>query len=215
MAALFKFVQRVVNTETQGLANDLETKKPPVQSVLLVLPKTNPDCINYPVCYRCGPPAAPERPFVVRVGEHDVTLQWYNPMFDGVPAKKYKIYMRNVSRCFNEWHPIAHSRDIETQKFTIRNLPAGVQCTFRVRGFNNGGWGMYSEETAMICPGEDQIPIPNHVRWKKLTMGGTLAIIDRLKLYPDHRHEYITGLRKILAFAMQNNGFHKGEYINK
>lgn len=77
------------------------------QCPVLVVPLENAAAAQNPVCYRVGPPTQPERPFIVVVGLHEVTLQWYNPLFDGVQASKYRIFMRNVSRCFNEWRPIS------------------------------------------------------------------------------------------------------------
>lgn len=207
---LFEYVKESVAKECGSMAADASTKQQPNQSVVLVLPKGNYDAINNPIFYRCGPPSAPERPFVVRIGRHDVTLQWYDPLFDGVPPSLYRIYMKNVSRCFNQWSPIDYKGVVRTTKFTIKDLPAGVHCAFRICGFNNGGWGLPSEETPLICPGEEYTPLPHNVRWRKLSLGGPLAVIDRLQYYPDHRHEYITGLRKVLIFAQKMDGFHKG-----
>jgi len=95
-------------------------------------------------------------------------------------------------------------------KYKVRDLPSGVQCTFRIEGYNNGGWGQPSEETPFITPGEEFSPLPFMKRWTKLSLGGPLAIIDRLNLYPNHRDDYITGLAKISGFAARSNGFHKG-----
>jgi hypothetical protein len=55
---------------------------------------------SYPVCFTCGPPAAPDKPFVVDVGTTTVTIQWVNPMFDGVAPVKYHLYMRSNTRNF-------------------------------------------------------------------------------------------------------------------
>ena len=82
---LFEHVKNSVAEECLTLAVDVTTKQQPHQSVVLVLPKDNYNAINNPIFYRCGPPSAPERPFVVKTGRHDVTLQWYDPLFDGVP----------------------------------------------------------------------------------------------------------------------------------
>ena len=206
----FEQIQLTIKNEIGRIAAEASTGAVPHQSVVLVVPKSNPSVVNNPICYRCGPPTAPERPFIVRVGRNEVTLQWYNPLFDGIAAMKYKIYMRNVSRCFCDWHPIAYRFDITKMKYTVKNLPSGVSCAFRITGYNNGGWGLPSEETPMITPGEEFDPLPQATRWRKLMLGGPLAVLDRLALYPDHRHEHSAGLHKLLAFAMKTNGFHKG-----
>jgi hypothetical protein len=95
-------------------------------------------------------------------------------------------------------------------KYKVRDLPSGVPCTFRIAGYNNGGWGQPSEETPFITPGEEYSPLPFLKKWTKLSLGGPLAVLDRLNLYPNHRDEYITGLAKISGFASRSNGFHKG-----
>lgn len=105
---------------------------------------------------------------------------------------------------------VAYNGDITKMKYKVRDLPSGVACTFRIEGYNNGGWGHPSEETPFITPGEEFSPLPFLKKWTKLSLGGPLAVIDRLKTYPNHRDEYITGLGKISSFAARSNGFHKG-----
>ena len=97
-------------------------------------------------------------------------------------------------------------------KYKIRDLPSGVPCTFRITGYNNGGWGMPSEETPFITPGEEYNPLPTLKKWSKLSLGGPLAIIDRMQLYPNHRDEQVAGLKKVYSFAMKSGGFHKGSF---
>jgi hypothetical protein len=113
--ALYDFVKRAMDKELAEIAaadaadNALHPghhHRGKHQSPVLVVPLASTNANLNPVCYRVGPPTQPERPFIVVVGRNEVTLQWYNPLFDGVPAQKYRIFMRNVSRCFNEWRPI-------------------------------------------------------------------------------------------------------------
>lgn len=163
--------------------------------------------ISSVICYRCGPPAPPQRPYIVRVGQHDVTLEWYNPPFDGVKPFKYRLQMQNVTRNFHHWEEVYYPGEIRKSKFIVRNLPMGIACQFRVCAFNNGGWGKYSEPTAYVTPGEENAVLPDHLRWKRLTQGGPLAILDRMELYPKHRNELHEGLKKLLAFGLCNSGF--------
>lgn len=110
--ALYDFVKKAVDKELEEIAaadNQLHPghhHKGKHQSPVLIVPLNSTNVAQNPVCYRIGPPTQPERPFIVLVGRNEVTLQWYNPLFDGVPAEKYRIFMRNVSRCFNVWRPI-------------------------------------------------------------------------------------------------------------
>lgn len=49
--------------ELSKLAAD-SSGNPLVQSPILLVPKKYPSAANNPICFRCGPPAAPERPYV-------------------------------------------------------------------------------------------------------------------------------------------------------
>lgn len=113
------------------------------------------------------------------------------PPFDGIAPSRYEIYMKNVSRTYSDWRPINYSGIINYNKFLIRDLPSGVPCQFRVRAYNNGGWGAQSEPTLLTTPGEQFVPMSSKMRWKRLNMGGVLMILDRLRLYPYHRLEYV------------------------
>jgi hypothetical protein len=140
-------------------------------------------------------------------------LIWYNPPFDGVPAANYKLYMRNVSRNFNNWSEIdiPHPGTIAKNEFLVRNLPPGIQCQFKVSASNNGGWGQLSEPSAMITPGSEQTPISTAKRKTRLILGGPLAILDRLQLYPKHREEHVWGLSRLVTCGILNNGFKKSQ----
>lgn len=122
--------------------------------------------------------------------------------------------MFNVSRTFKTWRPIEYSNDICTTRFLVRNLPMGVPCQFKVAAYNNGGWGELSEESLLAIPGEEQTPLSAALRWKRLTMGGPISLMDRLDFYPKHRMEHVDGLQKILQFALQT-GLKKGTIANR
>eukprot|EP01033_Poteriospumella_lacustris_P007967 gene7967-5733_t len=59
--------------------------------------------LTHRLYFRCGPPPAPERPFITFVTPHTVSLTWYNPPFDGIAPLYYRLQMENVSRNFHEW----------------------------------------------------------------------------------------------------------------
>ena len=43
--------------------------------------------------------------------------------------------------------------DILKTRFLIRNLPMGIACQFKVSGYNNAGWGEFSDHTSYVVPG--------------------------------------------------------------
>jgi hypothetical protein len=154
-------------------------------------------------------------------------LEWYNPSFDGVAPLKYEVSVFfSISRKMhkdksasssdgtddkeNRWVAVYYPGDIIKNSFLVRNLTMGVPVQFRVRAYNHGGWGSHSAETILVIPGEEEQPISDYLRWRKLTKGGALAILDRLDKYPDERHEHIGGLHKLCVFAQKDGGFSKG-----
>ncbi|KAJ1439130.1 hypothetical protein B484DRAFT_391978, partial [Ochromonadaceae sp. CCMP2298] len=156
---------------------------------------------DQPVFYRCGPPTAPEQPYIVRMGDTEVVLEWYNPSFDGVPASRYKVAMRNVTRNFSAWSDLHYPGDITHTRFRVRDLPMGVACQFRVAGGNSAGWGDYSEATTMVTPGEQCEVLPQALKWRRLRAGGVLAVLDRLERYGVYRDEHLVGLRMLLGWG--------------
>lgn len=179
------------------------------QSPVLFIPTNNPKSGKNPVCFRCGPPAAPEKPYIVRTGINDIALEWYDQPFDGIPPFKYSVEMRSKTRVFYQWQVAPSPGDITTTTFIVRDLPSGVAVQFRVRGFNNGGWSQYSEPTQPVTPGDSLTPMPTSGRWRRVVQGGSLAIIDVLLSRPMNRGEHIIGLRKLLALVTEECGFKK------
>ena len=179
------------------------------QSPIIIVPRGKEHLVDNPVAFRCGPPPAPERPFVVKVGYDQVLLEWFNPPFDGVPPIKYIIFMRNNTRIYHKWTPITYNGTITWSKFLVKNLVPGIPCQFRVQSMNNGGWGMFSEATFMCFPGEMQQPLSSLKRWKKIELGGVMAILDRLTAHPYQRLEHVTGLGKIVSHGLKMRGFKK------
>lgn len=180
------------------------------QNPLLFVPRNNAKAAKNPICIRCGPPAAPDKPFVVRTGTNEVLLEWYFPEFEGVKPRMYQIEMRNNSRVFNSWKPINYTPEIRLTRFLVRDLPSGVACRFRVSAFNNGGWSRDSKETGNVIPGEELTPLQTAGRWRKIGLGGPMAILDKMRLGPLDRLENILGLKRLSAFAQKGNGFAKG-----
>jgi len=179
------------------------------QSPVLFIPANNPKSGKNPICFRCGPPAAPEKPYIVRTGVNDIALEWYDQPFDGNSAYKYSVEMRSKTRVFYQWQVAPSPGDINTTSFIVRDLPSGVAVQFRVRGFNNGGWSQYSEPTQPVTPGDWLAPMPTSGRWRRVVQGGSMAIIDVLLSRPMNRGEHIIGLRKLLANATEECGFKK------
>eukprot|EP01034_Spumella_vulgaris_P026936 gene26936-33587_t len=129
------------------------------------------DLLNNPVCYRCGPPAPPDKPYIVRIGNNEVLLEWYNPPFAGVPPFQYKVYMRNKSRNFNKWREVYSPGPIVKTQFLVRDLPMGVGCQFKVSACNTGGWGLLSTETIYVTPGEESVQVTTETKWKRIQQG--------------------------------------------
>lgn len=181
-----------------------------VLSPAFYVPKNNLKASRNPVCLRCGPPAAPEKPFVMRQGTNEISLEWYNQDFDGVPAQKYEIEVKNRTRVYKIWRKVVPPADITKTAFTVRDLPSGVPTQFRVRAYNNGGWSKFSLPTRMVTPGEHLTPLPTTSRWMRITQGGPFAAIDIMNAHPLDRNEHVRGMKLLYAFAVQNNGFLKG-----
>jgi len=194
---------------SEGMAADGEKNIKFNQNPMLIIPINNSEAVKFPVCFKCAPPPAPEIPFIIRVGLSEVHLEWYNALFDGSPPTKYQVYMKNVSRNFSSWSPIDYPGDIVKRTFLVRNLPSGVACQFAVRAYNNGGWSELSPPTLFVCPGEDRAPIPSTLRWKKLKLGGPLAIVDRMQAHSLHRFDQSKGLKYLSMLGQNQTGFTK------
>lgn len=181
-----------------------------VLSPAFYVPKNNLKASRNPVCLRCGPPAAPEKPFVMRHGTNEIALEWYNQEFDGVPPHKYEIEVKNKTRVYKVWRRVITPADITKTAYTVRELPSGVPCQFRVRAYNNGGWSKFSLPTRMVTPGEHLTPLPTISRWMRITQGGPFAAVDIMNAHPLDRMEHVRGMKLLYAFAVENNGFLKG-----
>ena len=181
-----------------------------VQTPVICVPPNFSGAASNPVCYRCGPPATPFRPYGEVIGDTYVLLRWRNQPFEGIPPTKYRISVRLNTRNFSNWRPLPYQTgDIVDTKFTVRRLPAGVSVQFRVEAFNSGGWSKPSEPSVVMCPGESVVPLSVQDKWKKIVHGGPLCIIDTLNQFSSHRHEYLTGLRLLISFAQKGNGFRR------
>eukprot|EP01036_Dinobryon_divergens_P030135 gene30135-39332_t len=167
----------------------------PTQSPVLVVPPASAKQVFNPVFFRCGPPCAPERPW------------WQMPVFDGVAASKFKVFMKNVSRAYNKWQEVHYPGDIKKMTFLVRNLPSGIPCQFKVCAYNNGGWGELSAESNQVTPGEDLGPTPDAQRWLRIREGGVLAALDQLDAHPQHRYDTIKGLKLVSSIGHTQNGF--------
>lgn len=201
--------------------------------------------LTHRLFYKCGPPPAPERPYVTFVTKHSVALTWYNPLFAGIAPKWYRLRMQNVSRSFRDWslvplpggpssaqapenaslsRHIAHYEELEEDrraamrqgydyycihdtKYTVRDLPMGVACRFSVQAFNAGGWSQWSEPTDYVTPGEEDLPIPAHLTWKRLGQAGVLGILDHMVSLKQHRDAQLRGFQRLLAFGTCHHGF--------
>lgn len=98
---------------------------------------------------------------------------------------------------------------IKSTSFVVRDLPMGIACRFRVQAFNPGGWSTFSEPSDFVTPGEEQIPVPSYMLWRRLTQSGCLGILDRLKRFPHNADEQREGMRRLAAFGNNNHGFLK------
>ncbi len=144
---------------------------------------------------------------VVRIGNNEVLLEWYNPPFAGVPPTKYRVYMRNKSRNFNTWKLVYYPGDILKTQFLVRDLPMGVGCQFRVSACNNAGWSKLSQETIYVTPGEENEQISVEARWRRIQQGGILATLDHMEQLCKNSDEQRRGLHMLLCFGQANIGF--------
>jgi len=137
-------------------------------------------------------------------------LEWYNPpVFDGIPARKYKISSKSVSRNFSHWADIPYPGDITKTRFLVRNLTMGLACQFKVAAYNDGGWSEYSLPTVFITPGERREVIPHDIRWRRIKQGGAFAVIDKLGECSLNRDEFLLGLQFLLRLAQAEQGFRR------
>lgn len=144
---------------------------------------------------------------IVRVGNNEVLLEWYNPPFAGVPPTRYRVYMRNKSRNYNTWQEVYYPGDVAKTQFLARDLPMGVSCQFKVTACNSGGWGQLSEETIFVTPGEESEQMSSETKWRRIQQGGILAAIDHMQTCPRDGDEQRRGLKMLLSFGQTNNGF--------
>lgn len=193
------------------IAHEEDTTNKYYQNPVLYIPPDAEHVLSTPVSYRCTEPPAPYAPQVVRVGRHEVELTWDNPAFEGLPPTFYRLSMKNLTRNYNHWNYVDSKGAIAAQKFIVRNLPSGIQCTFRVEAFSRGGWSTASQDTGYVCPGEKFVPIDFYTRWTRLAAGGPLAIMDRMAAVPCVREENIRGLQLLVVFGQKDDGFHKGK----
>lgn len=202
------------------------------QIPILYLGKGNLNLLTNEIFYRCGPPPVPDRPFILRVTDNEVYLQWYNPPFEGSKPLKYKILMRSVTRRFSNWNEIYYPGNITNTKFIVRNLPTGIPCQFKVVAYNNGGWSDDSLETPYVTPGEEGNFRPNtkaksrsggvenkniligsgiiseEQKWNRIQQSGIIGVLDILEdktknvLY--NRRLQLNGLRILLGLCSTN-----------
>ena len=172
------------------------------------------DFEKYPICFTCGPPAAPERPYIVSVGLTDVTIEWYNPLFDGVQPWKYRILMRTGTRNFSNWRIVKNADKLKFTKYTVRELAIGIPCEFIVQSYNNGGWSNESEKSFKTIPGEFITPPTSEIKWRRINDGGILSIIDALNDHLYDRTTFLKGLSLLISFGQKQQGY-KREFQNK
>ena len=180
------------------------------QTPVLLAPAGRLSAMENTLCFKIAPPPAPEGPFILLCGDTFATLGWYDPTFDGIAPTLYEIYMRSDSRVYSEWLPINYRGKVTGIKFTVRDLPSGISCQFKVRAFSSGGWGLFSSHSARIIPGEYLKPANTMQRMKKLEMGGQISLLDRMGVYPLHRDEHRDCLRRLVSYAHESQGFKQG-----
>lgn len=149
------------------------------------------------------------------VGPNDVHLSWTEPAFSGAPSNAFKIFFRNGSRNFSEWTQVPNLGDVLIHSHHIRGLTKGIAYEFRVRAFNNGGWGTDSEPSDFACPGSSLILITTATKRSRLAMGGPLTILDYLGSHPIHREDHLWGLSKLVSFAQMSSGYARGDLQKK
>ena len=152
---------------------------------------------------------------IASVGQTDLLLNWSEPLFSGVSTSCYRIFFRNESRNFKEWMRLPNVGDVKTNYYKIKNLTRGVPCQFRISAYNNGGWGAESEPSDEVCPGSGYTTISTAVRRSRLSLGGPLAILDRLSLLPLTRDEHLWGLARLRSMAQIASGYKKGNMQKK
>ncbi len=144
---------------------------------------------------------------IVRVGNNEVLLEWYNSPFAGVAPSRYRVFMRNKSRNFSQWKEVYCPGDITKTQFLVRDLPMGVSCQFRVSACNSGGWGALSEETIFVTPGEESEQVSSDTKWRRIKEGGILAALDHMEQFSANSEEQRRGLHMLVSYGQTNMGF--------
>jgi hypothetical protein len=153
-------------------------------------------------CCSPVPPPAPSPPTIVKRDRFTVTVEWRNLKFSGLPLTKYELVYRYHTRCNNLWMPCATQSIIETNKFHICNLIPGVKFTTRVRAWNTGGWGPFSEPSEPISALTDGEVSANQ-KLMRAEKGGIRSITAVLQDFPNSVELQSQGLRLLNAYGSQ------------
>lgn len=80
---------------------------------------------------------------------------WKTPAFTGSTPIKYDLQMRGIAKYNKTWKTVASTWSngtIRKNRFHVPHLTSGLEHQFRVRAWNWGGWGEFSEESDLFIP---------------------------------------------------------------
>jgi hypothetical protein len=154
-------------------------------------------CSNSPC-----PPPAPSPPVSIKRDRFTVTVEWQNPPFTGLQLTKYELVYKYHTRCNNLWTSCALQSTVETNSFHICNLIPGMKFTARVRAWNKGGWGPFSEVSepmSSLTAGE----VTAKQKIMRAEKGGVRSIATILQNFPESVDLQLQGLTLLNAYGSQ------------
>mmetsp|Transcript_31265 Transcript_31265/g.99336 ORF Transcript_31265/g.99336 Transcript_31265/m.99336 type:complete len:944 (-) Transcript_31265:177-3008(-) len=169
------------------------------------------------ICQAPSPPPAPMPPVCVKSGYTTLTIRWTNPKFSGVPPMRYQVQMKGTSRVSGRnWVDVMETFKIVREKVVVPHMVPLIMVQFRVRSWNYGGWGRWSDASTLMCAHMSARTLTISQSFARALRKGPRGIIKCLRKFEEIREAQQIGLQmlatvgaKFLGIGVHN--VHLGE----